>query len=620
MFIFGLGYTGDCFARQLLAQGWKVYGTVRSQASFKRYTKLGVVCVMLPEDVSQQTPEEAQAAQEALNSATHLLVTAAPTDTGDPMLARFQEVLKAATKLQWVGYLSTVGVYGDVDGQPVDENTPINPKTQRAKRRVLAEEQWLNMGLPVHIIRLPGIYGPLRGPLEKVRSGTARRVLKEGHVFSRIHVEDIVLVLFASMAGPRPGAVYNVADDLPAAGHVVTAYACELLGVQPPPLVSFEDSDLTPMGKSFYSESRFMTNDLLKTELGVQLRYPTYREGLKAQLEEERRLGVVAPAPRPWGRALKSLQSLVCLTPFPKKAGKSGPGPTVLLADNGSVRAASALNLRVIASQLEAVLTKDAARPVRAVHATSVRWSDRINADQLGGRKAPLTVPMLTQLIDQGERQFVILPFFFGPSASIPEILVKAVKAQQERYPDLDVRMGPSLVCRCPFLFEGPKHYGDDVIAEILRDRTLETIAERGLTAPVVVLVDHGSPQAAVGRVRNYVAEKMPALLGDAASHFVEASMERRDGPEYAFNDPLLETVLERPDIAGRDVVVSLMFLQPGKHAGAAGDIAGIIENSTAGKTGRVFMTNVIGNHPKLVALLAKRYAQSVPVAAVPTF
>jgi nucleoside-diphosphate-sugar epimerase len=292
--IFGVGYTGERVALKLREAGYRVVGTARSAASAGRLTaQLGIEVV-----VFDGTPDSTAgaAAAAALAAATHVLATAQPGEPGDPMLCN--PVLKAALEarlatgqLCWLGYMSTVGVYGDTSGAPVTEDSPVNPRSARGKRRVVAEEQWRGLGGPLHIFRLPGIYGPGRGPLEKVRGGTARCLVKPNHKFSRIHVDDIAQVILASLRKPSDlstssstAAVFNVTDDEPAASHEVTEHAARLLGVAPPPRQDFATADLSAAVRSFYAESRLLTNEKLKTELGVELRYPTYREGQAAQL------------------------------------------------------------------------------------------------------------------------------------------------------------------------------------------------------------------------------------------------------------------------------------------------------------------------------------------------
>jgi nucleoside-diphosphate-sugar epimerase len=222
---------------------------------------------------------------DALKAASHLLISAAPSpDVGDPLLASMD---LSAYRFNWVGYLSTTGVYGNHDGAWVDEATPLTPSTRRGALRVAAESAWQATDLPLHIFRLAGIYGPGRGPFSKVRNGTARRIIKAGQMFSRIHADDIAQVVAASIAQPRPGAVYNLCDDDPAPPQDVLAYAAELLGLPLPPEVDFDSADMTPMARSFYAENKRVRNDLIKSELGVRLKYPSYREGLQSLLKLE---------------------------------------------------------------------------------------------------------------------------------------------------------------------------------------------------------------------------------------------------------------------------------------------------------------------------------------------
>lgn len=224
----------------------------------------------------------------ALHDATHLLISAGPTADGDPVLNALADDIARAPNLEWVGYLSTTGVYGDHQGGWVDENTPLHPATKRGQWRVDAEAAWAAIpGLPLHIFRLAGIYGPGRGPFAKLRNGTARRVVKKDQVFSRIHVDDIAQVLLASIAQPNPGAIYNLCDDNPAPPQDVMAYAAELLGLPVPPEIAFEDADMSPMARSFYSESKRVRNNRIKDELGVTLDYTSYKDVLQAMLKAE---------------------------------------------------------------------------------------------------------------------------------------------------------------------------------------------------------------------------------------------------------------------------------------------------------------------------------------------
>ncbi|MGK7752809.1 MULTISPECIES: SDR family oxidoreductase [unclassified Roseovarius] len=276
---FGHGFSARALARRLIPQGWRVIGTTRTAEKAEALRKQGVEGVVWPgSDLS-----------EALGVATHLLTSVSPGEEGDPVLNALEDEIAAiAGRLEWAGYLSTTGVYGDHEGEWVTEDTPLEPSTERGQRRVVAEAAWAAIpDLPLHIFRLAGIYGPGRGPFEKVRKGTARRIIKQGQVFSRTHVEDIAQVLEASIKRPNPGAAYNVCDDDPAPPQDVIGYAAELLGVPLPPAVDFEEADMSPMARSFYAESKRVDNSRIKDELGVALIYPDYRAGLTALLGDE---------------------------------------------------------------------------------------------------------------------------------------------------------------------------------------------------------------------------------------------------------------------------------------------------------------------------------------------
>ncbi|TMM52711.1 SDR family oxidoreductase [Sulfitobacter sabulilitoris] len=275
----GHGYSARYLAELLIPQGWRIIGTTRSADKARDIAKTGVEPLIWPgTDLG-----------DALAAADSVLVSVGPGPDGDPVLAQARPLIEAAAPhLRWVGYLSTTGVYGDHGGDWVDENTALEPSTERGKARVAAEAAWRGVpGLPLHIFRLAGIYGPGRGPFAKVLNGTARRIIKPGQVFSRIHVEDIAQVLAASLDRPNPGAVYNLCDDDPAPPQDVIGHAAELLGMPLPPAVAFEDADMSPMARSFYAESKKVRNDLIKQELGIDLRYPDYRKGLRAMMTQD---------------------------------------------------------------------------------------------------------------------------------------------------------------------------------------------------------------------------------------------------------------------------------------------------------------------------------------------
>jgi len=278
---FGHGYSAQALGRVLIPLGWRVIGTTRDAENLPAISEQGAEALLWPG--SDMT--------DALAQATHLLISTAPDETGDPVLNALRDDIAAAPNLKWVGYLSTIGVYGNHDGGWVDEDTPLTPATKRGQLRAEAEAAWQALaaetGLPLHIFRLAGIYGPGRGPFAKVRRGTARRIVKKNQLFSRIHVEDIAQVLLASINRPDLGRIYNVCDDNPAPPQDVIAHAAELLGLPVPPQEDFETAKMTPMARSFYAESKSVHNNRIKDELGVRLRYPTYREGLQALLKAE---------------------------------------------------------------------------------------------------------------------------------------------------------------------------------------------------------------------------------------------------------------------------------------------------------------------------------------------
>jgi nucleoside-diphosphate-sugar epimerase len=272
----GHGYSAQALSRRLIPQGWRVIGTTRTAEKAARLAAMGVEPLIWPGDISA-----------AIRQATHVLTSVAPDAAGDPVVRDLGPQIVAAGP-EWVGYLSTTAVYGHHNGDWVDERTALTPTTARGAARVRAEAEWAALGLPLHIFRLAGIYGPGRGPFEKVRDGSARRILKPGQVFSRIHVEDIASVLEASLARPNPGAIYNVCDDDPASPEDVLSLAAQLLDLPEPPMVPYEDAEMTPMARSFYAENKRVRNDRIKRDLGVNLRFPTYREGLRGLLAAEK--------------------------------------------------------------------------------------------------------------------------------------------------------------------------------------------------------------------------------------------------------------------------------------------------------------------------------------------
>ncbi|MGB3246826.1 MAG: SDR family oxidoreductase [Sulfitobacter sp.] len=278
---FGHGFSARALAARLIPQGWHIIGTTRSAEKCAAIAATGVEPIVWPgTDVSA-----------LLTEIPHLLVSAGPGPQGDPVLDLLRDdIARAASSLRWVGYLSTTGVYGDHQGGWVDETTPLTPATKRGKARVEAEAAWQAIeNLPLHIFRLAGIYGPGRGPFAKVRKGTARRIIKEGQVFSRIHVEDIALALELSINAPQKSAIYNLCDDDPAPPQDVIGHAAELLGMPLPPAIPYDQAEMTPMARSFYAESKKVSNQHAKRALGWDPLFPNYRAGLAALLRDEER-------------------------------------------------------------------------------------------------------------------------------------------------------------------------------------------------------------------------------------------------------------------------------------------------------------------------------------------
>jgi dTDP-D-glucose 4,6-dehydratase len=282
LFCFGLGFSSQALAKRLLPKGWDVSGTIRGEQEDICAKKISV----FPFDGSRSTTE----ISEAISRATHLLITIPPQPLGDVVLENFAEEISRARQLQWIGYISSTGVYGDTQGEWVDESSPLLASTDRNRQRIEVESAWLKIGndhgLPVMIFRCVGIYGPGRNLLVSVRQRRARRIDKPGLVFSRIHSEDLAQTLEVSMKKPQFGEIYNVSDDCPSPPVEAVEYACSLLGVEPPPLVPFEEADLSPMARGFYITNKRVSNKKIKQELGVTLRYPNYRSGLNELLKD----------------------------------------------------------------------------------------------------------------------------------------------------------------------------------------------------------------------------------------------------------------------------------------------------------------------------------------------
>ncbi|HEY8563921.1 MAG TPA: SDR family oxidoreductase [Beijerinckiaceae bacterium] len=282
--VIGLGYSAQRFIERHRSRFSAVTGTVRTPEKAAALSAEGLPAVAFGPEAKDPALDEILAGAEAL------LVSAPPGPKGDPLLQAHAGALARAKGLRWIGYLSTVGVYGDHGGGLVDEGTPPRPSSGRSRARLDAEIAWLGFGersgTPVQVFRIAGIYGPGRNALANLAEGTAKRIVKPGQVFNRIHVDDIGAALAASLDRPRPGGIYNLADDEPAPPQDVVAYAATLMEVAPPPEIPFDEAELSPMARSFYGENKRVSNRRLREELGVRLLYPTYREGLAALWSE----------------------------------------------------------------------------------------------------------------------------------------------------------------------------------------------------------------------------------------------------------------------------------------------------------------------------------------------
>lgn len=283
IFCFGHGYVAERLSRELLRQGWDVCSTTTSPEKQARLKKSGIECFLFDDSHTINDPYE------VFDGVTHVLLSIPPGAEGDPVFEIHGMDLAKIKSLEWVGYLSATTVYGNHDGNWIDESMPPAPDSRRGSLRLKAEEQWESLyrdeGLPVHIFRIAGIYGPGRSALDSVIAGSARCIDKPNHVFNRIHVDDISQTLQASIAKPYPGAIYNLADDVPSPSHEVILYACHLVGMTPPPITPFHLAEMAPIVRSFYKDNKRIRNDRIKQELGVVLRYPDYRTGLESCLD-----------------------------------------------------------------------------------------------------------------------------------------------------------------------------------------------------------------------------------------------------------------------------------------------------------------------------------------------
>ena len=283
LFCFGLGVTASRLALRLLEAGWRISGTTRSLENVEKWTSMGIETYLFDGTAA------ISAKADLFSDITHLIASIPPTDLGELPLLFHQKQLVSSEKLEWAAYLSTPAVYGDRGGAFVSEADCPQPGSRRGERRLKAENSWLdalkNSSTSIQIMRLAGIYGPGRNLIDQVLGGRARIIEKQNQVFNRIHVDDIGTILMASMDRPNDGAIYNVADQEACPSGDVVRFACNLVGIDPPQPILFENAELSEMAKSFYSECKRLVTEKIKNELGVELQYPTYREGLKSIFE-----------------------------------------------------------------------------------------------------------------------------------------------------------------------------------------------------------------------------------------------------------------------------------------------------------------------------------------------
>jgi nucleoside-diphosphate-sugar epimerase len=270
--IFGYGYTGSYVANLLSQNGWRVIGT--SSRSSLRTESIIII------------PYDREAITNVIKLATHILISIPPNENGDVVLDNFVDLLSSAKNLKWIGYLSSTAVYGNHEGALVSEESVLRPSNERAKQRIRAEAEWLEFGkqqkISVNIFRLAGIYGPKRNAIEQLINGKAKSIFKAGQVFSRIHVEDIARVIEAAIKLCSRKEIYNLADDKPCPTFEVNNLAAEFLRVIPPPIIHIKDAELSEMGAEFYKDNKRISNTKIKDKLHITLKYPTFREGLKA--------------------------------------------------------------------------------------------------------------------------------------------------------------------------------------------------------------------------------------------------------------------------------------------------------------------------------------------------
>lgn len=268
LFCFGLGYAAQ-YISSSLNPDYKIGGTHTKADNLKKNEYI--------------FNEEECFDLKVLDSVTHILISIPPAENGDPVYLKFSEHFKRLKNLKWIGYFSSSSVYGDHQGEWVNELSETKAFEDLGQNRLKAEKQWLKSDLPINILRLSSIYGPKRSAFDIIKTGKATRIIKENHYFSRIHVQDLANITIAIMDNPNLGKIYNIADDSPAPNHEVITYACNLMKAEPPKMIRFEDANLSPAMANYYKSSKRVSNKKIKQDYNINLIFPSYREGLIAK-------------------------------------------------------------------------------------------------------------------------------------------------------------------------------------------------------------------------------------------------------------------------------------------------------------------------------------------------
>ena len=282
LFCFGMGYVASFFSEKLASIGWSISTTCRLKEKQVQLKKKGFDAFLISSNSFVSNLEK------ILEDVTHILVSIPPYDDGDPVIKHYKKQVSSMKNLEWIAYLSSTGVYGNHNGEWINEKTKPLPTNTRGKRRLLAEKQWLdafeNHNISMNIFRLSAIYGPGRNSFLRIKEGREKRIIKKNLFFSRIHVEDVIGYLYESAKTMKVGGLYNVADDEPAPPQDITTYACNLLGVTPPPIEIYNEKIFSNKQGNFYLDSKKVSNRRIKEVLEYQLKYKSYRDGLKSIL------------------------------------------------------------------------------------------------------------------------------------------------------------------------------------------------------------------------------------------------------------------------------------------------------------------------------------------------